>query len=116
MDEEKESRMSDIEDMIEAFKTTYLEMIKQQEIAKRDATQEMHEHHIDMDEMAAWDSYAIAFLGRMDVDVLGGSPEKASDTLKTMAIVSATFANEMIFHRRTAFHQNVNSSEEKEKN
>jgi uncharacterized membrane protein len=81
----------DPEQMFLAFRDAYLEASKAKEIAERDAQQETRQAHVEMQEMDAWDSYALEAL-------------KVSATVDAnSATHCAAFANELLKQRRATF-------------
>ena len=78
----------DPEQMFTAFKEEYLRTMQSKAIAERDAQQEMHQFHADMDEMRAWDEYALAALEHNGAE----TPQHC-----------AAFANELVILRRKMF-------------
>lgn len=87
----------DPEQIFLAFRDAYLEASKAKEIAERDAQQEIRQAHVEMQEMDAWDSYALEAFKKMDPVVV------EHDTSAATAEYCATFANELIKRRRATF-------------
>jgi hypothetical protein len=85
----------DPEEMFAAVMDSYQKVMKSQEIAKQESAAEMHHMHSEMEEMQAWDSYA---LRAFDAGV--GSIHK---DLASKAADCAAFANELLKQRRATF-------------
>ena len=85
----------DPEQMFLAFRDAYVGAMKAKEIAERDAAQEAYQAHVEMHEMDAWDDFAIQALKY-------GIGADRSD-LAASALACATFANELLKHRRAMF-------------
>jgi hypothetical protein len=78
----------DPERMFMAFKEEYLRAMQSKAIAERDAAQEIHQAHAEMEEMRAWDEYALAALEHNGADT---------------PLACAQFADELLKHRRATF-------------
>jgi hypothetical protein len=78
----------DPEQMFLAFRDAYVGAMKAKEIAEADARQEMHHLHVEMDEMRAWDEYALAALEHNGAET---------------PLACAQFADELLKHRRATF-------------
>lgn len=78
----------DPEKLFLVFKDAYVNAMREQEIAKQDTARQNIQAHAEMDEMAAWDNYAMAALKH-------GSASSASEC--------AVFANELLKERRKTF-------------
>jgi hypothetical protein len=78
----------DPEQMFVAFKEEYLRAMQSKAIAERDAQQEMHHFHAEMDEIRAWDEYVLAAL---------------EHTVAKTPLQCAKFANELLIYRRATF-------------
>lgn len=83
----------DPDQMFTEFKEAYLGFVKAQEIAKHEAQIEQHQMCAEMDEMRAWDEYALKAM-----ELRG--PEAP---VEVIASDCAKFANELLKHRRTTF-------------
>lgn len=86
-------RIVEYEELLVSFKEAYVTAMKAQEIARQDAAQQMHQTHREMDEMQAWDHFAVEAMK------LRG-PEA---TVADRAEICAAFADALIEHRRKTF-------------
>ena len=83
------------EEMLSKMMDAYQTVTRSQEIAKRDNAQEMHQMHAEMEEMQAWDAYALKAFDAGVGSNLHDIPSKAE--------ACAAFANELLKQRRATF-------------